>query len=242
MSSRAHPPELGSGQMFDRIANRYDLLNRVISLGFDRTWRHRTAQSLRPIGPRHILDLATGTGELAIELAHLYPNASVLGLDLAPLMLDIGAKKIAEQGLQHRVRLELGDASRLPFSSASFDACTMAFGIRNVADRRRVLAQMQRVTRPGGRLAILELSEPRGRLAPLLRLHVHGLVPLVGSVLAGASEYRYLSRSIAAFPAPEEFVLLLKAVGLRSVRVEAMMLGVLHLYLASVPAQHDLRP
>jgi demethylmenaquinone methyltransferase / 2-methoxy-6-polyprenyl-1,4-benzoquinol methylase len=225
-------PQPGSGPMFDRIANRYDLLNRVISLGLDRSWRRRTARALELAPHGCVLDLATGTADLALELAATYPTAHVVGLDEAPRMLAIGAHKVERRGLGTRIELVRGDAAGLPFAGASFDACTMAFGIRNMPDRKRVLGEMLRVLRPGGRVAILELSEPgRGWLGRMARWHVHGLVPRVGALLSGAEAYRYLARSIAAFPPPDEFLALLPAVGFERTRWEAMTWGVAHLYL-----------
>jgi demethylmenaquinone methyltransferase/2-methoxy-6-polyprenyl-1,4-benzoquinol methylase len=221
--------------MFDRIASRYDLLNRLISLGLDRGWRRRTARALE-LGPDgRVLDLATGTADLALELAATYPSARVVGLDPAPRMLAVGASKIERRGLGARVELVRGDASELPFAARSFDACTMAFGIRNMLDRVRVLAEIRRVLRPGGRVAILELTDPgRGGLGLIAHCHVHGLVPLVGALLSGAEAYRYLARSIAAFPPPDQFLPLLPAVGFERARVEAMTWGVAHLYLGDV--------
>ena len=225
-------PEPGSGPMFDRIASRYDLLNRVISLGLDRGWRRRTAKALELAPDGCVLDLATGTADLALELAATYPSARVVGLDQASRMLAIGARKVERRGLRARVELVRGDASELPFPAASFAACTMAFGIRNMPDRMRVLGELRRVLRPGGRVAILELTEPGGGwLGRVARCHVHGLVPRVGALLSGAEAYRYLARSIAAFPPPGEFVGSLGAAGFERTRVEAMTWGVAHLYV-----------
>jgi demethylmenaquinone methyltransferase/2-methoxy-6-polyprenyl-1,4-benzoquinol methylase len=232
MNDLGNVPESGSGPMFDRIASRYDLLNRIISLGLDRGWRRRTAKALELEPDGRVLDLATGTADLALELAATYPTARVVGLDPAPRMLAIGASKIVRRGLSSRVELVRGDASELPFAAESFDACSMAFGIRNMANRVRVLAEMRRVLRPGGRVAILELTDPgRGWLGLMARHHVHGLVPLLGALLSGGEAYRYLSRSIAAFPPPDQFLGLLSAVGFERPRVEAMTWGVAHLYL-----------
>ena len=193
----------GSGRMFDQIAHRYDLLNRINSLGLDRGWRKKTVASLglRPGG--RVLDLATGTADLPLEILRQAPEVTVVGLDPSPGMLDIGRRKVREDGLAEKVELIEGDAQALPFEDDAFDGITMAFGIRNVPDRGRALREMARVLRPGGRAAILELSEPRGGLmAPFARLHIHVVVPWVGSLLSGSAEYRYLQQSIEAFPAP----------------------------------------
>jgi len=227
---------LGSGQMFDGIAARYDLVNRVISLGIDQSWRRRTVRSLR-LGPgARVLDLATGTADLALLVANSEPNARVVGLDPSEKMLEIGRAKVEKAGLTARVELVAGDAERLPFPDRSFDGVCMAFGIRNVPDRDRALREMARVTRPGGRIAILELSEPRrGILGPLARFHVHTVVPYVGALLSGAPEYRYLQRSIAAFPPAAEFAERMRLAGLHIEAPAALTFGVCHLYVGERP-------
>lgn len=227
---------LGSGQMFDGIAARYDLVNRVISLGIDQSWRRRTVRSLQ-LGPgARVLDLATGTADLALLVATSEPSARVVGLDPSEKMLAIGRAKVEKAGLAERVELVTGDAEHLPFPDQSFDGVCIAFGIRNVPDRDRALREMTRVTRPGGRVAILELSEPRrGILGPLARFHVHTVVPYVGALLSGAPEYRYLQRSIAAFPPAEVFAERMRVAGLRIEAPDALTFGVCHLYVGERP-------
>lgn len=223
----------GSGAMFDGIAERYDLLNRILSLGIDQRWRRRTRAALEiPEGGR-ILDLATGTADLALLVARGAPTTTVVGLDPSEKMLEVGRQKVAAANLSDRIELVVGDAQELPFEDASFDGVCIAFGIRNVPDRPRALREMARVTRPNGRIAILELSEPRGGLlGPLARFHVHTVVPWLGSLLSGAKEYRYLQRSIAAFPAAEQFAALMGESNLEVLRVESLTFGVAHLYVA----------
>jgi demethylmenaquinone methyltransferase/2-methoxy-6-polyprenyl-1,4-benzoquinol methylase len=223
----------GSGAMFDRIAQRYDLLNRVLSLGLDRSWRDRAvrAAALGPSG--RALDLATGTGDLAIAIASRHGDCTVDALDPSRGMLDIARAKLDAHRLAGRVRLHEGDAQRLPFDDQSFDAVTMAFGIRNVPDRLAALREIRRVLRPLGRAVILELAEPSGGvLGPLARWHVHHVVPTVGALLSGAWEYRYLQRSIAAFPAPDRFAALMREAGLTDARWEPMTFGAATLYVA----------
>lgn len=219
----------GSGAMFDAIAQRYDLLNRLISFGVDQRWRARTVRAVGD-APR-VLDLATGTADLAIALAEANPEACVVGVDPSSRMLEVGRQKLGP--LADRVELVEGDAQALPFDDASFDATTIAFGIRNVPDRDRGLAEMARVTRPGGRVVVLELSDPQGGLvAPFARFHVHTVVPTLGAWLSGAREYRYLARSIAAFPPPAEFAQKMEAAGLAVVEVVPMTFGTCTLYVA----------
>jgi demethylmenaquinone methyltransferase / 2-methoxy-6-polyprenyl-1,4-benzoquinol methylase len=228
-------PRGGSGEMFDAIAPRYDLLNRLLSLGIDQRWRRLLVQSLQ-LGPgARVLDHATGTADLALMIARSGPAVHVLGLDPSSEMLRIGSAKVAAAGLSERVELRRGDAERLEgVASASFDGVSMAFGIRNVRDRASALREFARVTRPGGRVAILELSEPRGGLlGPLARWHVHSVVPWLGALLSGAREYRYLQASIAAFPPPGEFAQLMEQSGLSVQLIQPLTFGVCHLYVGT---------
>lgn len=223
----------GSGAMFDAIAPRYDLLNRVLSLGVDQGWRRRTVEALGLAPGCRVLDLATGTADLAIQIARREPTAIVIGLDPSTKMLARGRAKIAAAALADRIALVDGDAERLPFADASFDAIAMAFGIRNVSDRPRALIEMARVIRPNGRIALLELSEPRsGVIGPLARFHIHHVVPRLGALLSGAREYRYLQRSIAAFPPPDEFSAVMRASGLEVTEVASLTFGVAALFVA----------
>lgn len=236
------PPADGSGAMFDAIAERYDRLNRILSLGVDRRWRRRTVHALELPPGAEVLDLATGTGDLALAIAEGCPDVRVVGSDPSPRMLEIGERKIGERGLGERVRLELGDAQRLPFADDRFDGVSIAFGIRNVPDRRAALAEMARVVKPGGRVAILELSEPRkGLLAPLARFHIQTVVPRLGALLSGAREYRYLERSIAAFPPPDEFAEMMRRAGLEVLAVEPLTFGVCHLFVGRPAARGEER-
>lgn len=230
--TRAGAPRAGSGQMFDAIAERYDLLNRIISLGVDQRWRRKTVAALQLRAGERALDLATGTADLALLIARSHPSATVVGSDPSVNMLGVGTTKVHEAGLSHRVHLEEGDAQKLSYADDSFDGCTMAFGIRNVPDRSLALSEMARVVRPDGRIAILELSEPKhGALGPLARFHVHTVVPTLGGWLSGSKEYRYLQKSIAEFPEPDAFAAIMEGAGIEVLRVEPMMFGVAHLYV-----------
>lgn len=236
----AAAPRPGSGEMFDRIADRYDLLNRIISLGIDQGWRRRTVRALGLRSGQRALDLATGTGDLAIMIARMCPGVDVIGIDPSRKMLAVGDEKVARGGLSERVELQYGDAQALTLEDQSVDAITIAFGIRNVPDRLAALREMARVTRPGGVIALLELGEPRsGLLGPLARFHVHTVVPWLGALLSGAKEYRYLQTSIAGFPEPEAFCALMREAGLDEVRVEPLTFGVCHLYLGRAPSTRE---
>lgn len=227
----------GSGAMFDGIAARYDLLNRLNSLGADRRWRRTAAEALgldaAPGGAARVLDLASGTGDLAIAVARRYPGAVVQGIDPSPGMTCFGRRKVERSGLGDQIALGAGDAQNLAFPDNSFDAVTIAFGIRNVPDRDRALREMARVTRPGGRVAVLELGEPPpGFKGALARFHIRFVVPLVGGLLAGAEEYRYLERSIRAFPPAAEFSGLMAAAGLEPIETRSLTFGACNLFVA----------
>lgn len=226
---------LGSGAMFNAIAPRYDLLNRLISLGIDQSWRRKTVASLRLSPTDRALDLATGTADLAIMVARR-TGASVVGLDPSTEMMKVGSAKIARLGLSEQISLVEGDAEELPFADGTFSAICMAFGIRNVPDRSRALREMVRVTCAGGRVAILELSEPRsGLMGAGARFHMRRVVPWLGGLLSRSREYRYLPASIQRFPSPEAFCALMSEAGLRDVQAESLTFGVCQLFTAEVP-------
>jgi demethylmenaquinone methyltransferase / 2-methoxy-6-polyprenyl-1,4-benzoquinol methylase len=230
-------PAGGSGQMFDRIAARYDAMNRVLSFGLDRGWRRRTVRALQLGARPRVLDLATGTGDLAVDIARMHPGATVIGLDPSRQMLAVAQHKLARRQLADRISLVRGDAQALPYRDDEMDAATIAFGIRNVPDRVAALREMARVVRPGGRIAVLELGEPRqGLLARAARFHTRHVVPRLGALLSGAREYRYLQRSIAAFPPSAEFAAVMERAGLRVLEVTPLTFGVCTLYVA-VPAE-----
>lgn len=230
----AAEPQLGSGAMFDQIARRYDFVNRVLSLGLDKGWRRRTVRSLLLGESSRVLDLATGTGDLAIDIARMHPGATVVGLDPSKQMLAIAQDKVGRRSMADRVSLVLGDAQELPYRSCEFDAATIAFGIRNVPDRLAALREMARVVRPGGRVAVLELGEPRGKLlGRAARFHTRHVVPRLGALLSRSREYAYLQKSIAAFPPAEEFAALMTRAGLQVLEVTPLTFGACTLYVAT---------
>ena len=200
--------------MFDRIAPVYDLMNRVMTAGLDGRWRRLTAEAVVRPGDS-VLDGACGTGDLA--LAGVKAGASrVTGLDFSERMLERARRKSAQ------VDWVRGDLLALPFSDGSFDAATVGFGVRNVADLERALAELRRVLRPGGRLAILEITRPRGILRPFFSLWFDRIVPLLGKVLPGGSAYTYLPASVKRFPDAEALVALMRAHGFGDVRVRLL--------------------
>jgi len=218
--------------LFDNVAARYDLLNRVLSLGLDRGWRRALARSLGP-EPRHVLDVATGTGDVAIEVARTHPEATVVGVDPSRPMLNAAARKVRRLGFESRIRLVEGVAERLPFEEGEFDAVTIAFGIRNTREPRRSLEEMRRVCRPGGRLCVLEFTMPTNRLfVPLYSIYLGRLIPLVGSLFGMRREYEWLATSIPAFAQREEFERLLAESGFAPLPRKELGLGTVALYVA----------
>lgn len=227
-------PRGGTGAMFDEIAHRYDLLNRVMSFGVDQGWRRRTVDALALAPGDRVLDVATGTGDLAFEILRRHPSLEVVGVDPSPRMLAVARAKADREALGARFAAELGDARALPFADGAFAASCIGFGIRNVPDRPLALRELARVTRPGGRVAVLELSEPRGGLlGPLARFHIRTVVPRLGAFLSGARQYRYLQQSIAAFPPPNEFAAVIAGAGLELLRAEELTFGVCCLFVAA---------
>ena len=224
----------GSGEMFDRIAARYDFLNRVMSLGMDRSWRNATAKALKLKPGHRVLDLATGTADLALEIASRDPSLVVVGLDPSTQMLEVGRRKVTRSAYAKQIELVEGDAQALPFENQSFDGVCIAFGIRNVPNRLQALREMVRIVRPGGRVCVLELSEPsEGFFGTMARFYVHVVVPRLGSWLSGEREYRYLQQSIAAFPKAEDFAAVMREAGLDVLAIDRLGFGACHLYVAS---------
>jgi len=226
----------GSGEMFDGIARRYDRMNTVLSFGLHHLWRRRLVTAMGSLeAADEVLDVACGTADVAIAAARSAPGLRDTGLDPSRGMLAIGEDKVRAARLGERVTLTVGDAQAMPFAEDRFAASTISFGIRNVPDRAAGLREMARVTRPGGRVCILELGVPRtGLLAPFARLHVRYVVPLLGRLFAGEAEYRYLQQSVDGFPAPEEFAVLMTDAGLRDVTVSPQSFGAAHLYVGVV--------
>ncbi|MEO1085044.1 MAG: bifunctional demethylmenaquinone methyltransferase/2-methoxy-6-polyprenyl-1,4-benzoquinol methylase UbiE [Acidobacteriota bacterium] len=223
----------GSGAMFDRIAGRYDLLNRLMSFGLDTRWRRHLVKGLELKPGSRVLDLATGTADVALEILRQEPDAQVIGLDPSPNMLDLGREKVSAKSLDGRIELRGGIAEELPFEDDSFDGVTISYGIRNVPDRPKALQEMNRVVKPGGRICILEATEAQGNpLAFGARFYVHQVIPRIGAWLSGAKEYRYLQSSIAAFPAPADFEDMMRAAGLEPLRRRGMTFGANTLFIA----------
>ena len=216
--------------MFGRIVPRYDLMNRIMTGGLDRRWRRRTAAAVRPAGAR-ALDLATGTGDLALALIDAGARL-VVGADFTLGMLAAAQAKVAPGARPPaRILLCAGDALRLPFADESFDCAVNGFLLRNVADLPRTLAELHRVLAPGGRLACLEITHPPKALRPFFRLYFDGLVPIMGRLIAGdAAAYRYLPDSLRPFPTADRLARMLVAVGFEEVRYQRLGFGTVALH------------
>ncbi len=221
--------------MFDAIASRYDLLNHLLSAGLDLYWRRRAIAALRLRGGETIVDLCTGTADLALAAAGSNPApARVVGLDFAARMLALGAAKIARRGGGRAVHLAQADVTALPVGSGTVDAATVAFGIRNVESPDRVFEEVWRVLTSGGRFAMLEFSLPRNPvIRPLYLWYFRHILPLVGRLVSGHhSAYTYLPASVSTFPEPERITASLRAAGFEEVRADPLTLGVVYLYIA----------
>lgn len=213
--------------MFGGIARRYDLANHTLSCGIDFYWRKRAANTVASWRPCKILDLATGTGDLALALQKKLPDAEVTGVDFLPEMLELAQRKGVRQTI-------LGDAMKLPFPNGSFDCVTIAFGLRNMENWRGALVEMSRVLRRNGHLLVLEFSLPTGSiLRPIYRFYLHHCLPLLGSILTGKkSAYDYLGHSIEQFPSGRAMVDLIEASGFEHATLQPLTRGIVTIYTA----------
>ena len=219
--------------MFDAIAPRYDLLNRVLSLGLDQSWRRRAVRSLALTGRERVLDVCTGTADVAIA-ASRGGAARVVGIDFATVMLELGAAKIQASGGRDPILLARGDATCIPAQTASVDAATVAFGIRNVEHPERACRELARTLKPGGRLAILEFGAPTiPGLRSIYRLYFQWLLPQIGRVVSHhEGAYSYLPASVGTFPSPADFMTSLRQSGFRDVEAIPLTFGIVYLYTA----------
>ena len=220
-------------RMFSAIAPRYDFLNRLLSAGRDRVWRREAIRATRLPTDGRLLDVCTGTADMALETARQFPTATIAGVDFSGPMIDRGRQKVADARLAGRVVLSVAPAEALPFPDGAFDAATVAFGLRNVPDRRLALAEMRRVLKPGGRAVVLEFTTPPGRLFRRLYLwYFHRVLPVIGGLISGhRSAYAYLPASVGEFPPPKELTAWMEQAGFRDVSYRLLTGGIVAIHV-----------
>ena len=220
-------------EMFDNIAPKYDLLNHTLSMSIDRVWRRRVVGEVRRAKPGRILDVATGTGDLAIAMARRIRDVQVLGVDLSEQMLAVARRKIEARGLDGRIVLDRGDAERLAVADASVDVATVAFGVRNFGDLGAGLRELARTIKPGGKVVILEFLRPRNRVfRALYEFYSYKILPRIGGLVSRDKRaYEYLPASVGEFPAPEEFMAMMARAGFRNCRARSQSFGIAQIYI-----------
>lgn len=217
--------------MFDGIAHKYDFLNRLLSFRIDVLWRKRVIEILRPFKPQSILDVATGTADLAIALAGLKPK-NIVGIDISANMLEVGRQKVAAQEMTKLIQLQKADCEVLPFASDSFDAVTVAFGVRNFENLNKGLSEIQRVLKPEGQLVILEFSKvKKAPIKQFYHLYFRYITPVVGKIFSkSSSAYTYLPNSVQVFPEGEEMCVILQNLGYKKVICKSLSFGIASIY------------
>lgn len=220
-------------QMFDQIAPRYDFLNHFLSMGVDKLWRKKAVRLLKRHRPLKILDVATGTGDFAIETVKIMPH-EIVGFDLSEQMLRVGEEKVKRLQLDHLIRFQKGDSENMPFAGESFDAITVAFGVRNFENLEKGLQEFLRVLKPGGVAVILEFSRPRSfPFRQLYLFYFKHILPRIGGVISkDASAYTYLPESVMAFPDGQDFLNILKRAGFTRSRQLRLTFGIATIYEA----------
>jgi demethylmenaquinone methyltransferase/2-methoxy-6-polyprenyl-1,4-benzoquinol methylase len=220
-------------QMFDHIAPKYDFLNHFLSMGIDRLWRKKAVSMLRTHHPERVLDVASGTGDFAIETAKISPS-EIIGFDLSGQMIRVGAEKVKRLGLDRLIRFEKGDSEQMPFPPGSFDAITVAFGVRNFENLEKGLQEFYRVLRPGGVAMILEFSRPRAfPFKQLYMFYFRHILPFIGGMVSkDSSAYTYLPESVMAFPDDQDFLDILARIGFSRSRQRRLTMGIATIYEA----------
>ena len=222
--------------MFTTIAHRYDFLNMVLSLGIDKRWRKFAISQLPKPDNARYLDVATGTGDVALEIVRSIPGSKVNGVDFSEGMLEIGKAKVRNAGLGDRIDMSFGDATDLPFEENIFDGSIIAFGIRNVQNYKKGISEMGRVVKKGGRVVILEFTTVQNRIIkPFYRFYISKVLPFIGEVISGKKgAYKYLPESMLAFPSPEELKKTMCETGLGDVKYYKLTLGVAAVHVGTV--------
>lgn len=223
---------LQTREMFTSIAPRYDFLNRLLSVGQDKYWRKRAVDLLDPMGRDHILDVATGTCDIVIEIASRNLSVRIFGIDFSQRMLDLGRIKIARNGYNQAVSLQIGSGECLPFADESFDGVICAFGIRNFADVQLGLREFFRVLKPGGRVVVLEFSIPQNQfLKTAYEWYFNLILPKIGNIISGHSNaYSYLPESVANFPSQKKFIKWIEKIGFKKVSFSELTFGIVSIH------------
>ncbi|ARS34029.1 bifunctional demethylmenaquinone methyltransferase/2-methoxy-6-polyprenyl-1,4-benzoquinol methylase UbiE [Pontibacter actiniarum] len=217
--------------MFNNIAGKYDFLNHFLSAGIDIIWRKKAVSLLAPQKPKQVLDIATGTADFAIETLRLNPD-KITGVDISEGMLAVGREKLAKKGLTNKIELKYGDSENLPFEDNTFDAITVAFGVRNFENLEKGLAEMHRVLKPGGMAVVLEFSKPRSfPMKQLYQFYFKNILPVVGKLVSkDNAAYTYLPESVQAFPDGQDFLNIYQKVGFRSTKWHSLTFGISSIY------------
>lgn len=221
-------------KMFDSISGKYDFLNHFLSLGIDISWRRKAIKLLSSLAPKQILDVATGTGDFAIEALKLNPE-QVIGVDISEGMLEVGRAKMKDKKLDHKIELMYGDSENLPFEENKFDAVIVAFGVRNFENLERGLVEMLRVLRPGGKVVVLEFSKPgKFPFKQIYNFYFRFVLPKIGRwVSKDSSAYTYLPESVQAFPDGEGFLKILNRLGYKNTSCKSLTFGISSLYIGT---------
>jgi len=221
--------------MFDSIAKRYDFLNRFLSLGIDQGWRKKAIAYLNDKQINHLLDIATGTADMALMAHKQIQPIAITGIDISEGMMQYGRIKIEQKGLAHKIKLSLGDSTAIPFEAAKFDGAMVAFGVRNFANLEKGLAEIYRVLTPGSKLVILEFSQPTSFwFKPIYTFYMKWVTPTIGKLFSGNKEaYAYLNESVIAFPEGAAFLTILEQAGFKNVSQEKLSLGICSIYCGS---------
>jgi len=222
-------------KMFDSIAGKYDFMNRFLSAGIDVQWRKKAIRQLTDINPRKILDVATGTADVAIMTQSILKPDQIIGIDISEGMLELGRKKVEKLGLNKTIELHTGDSETINYPDNTFDAITVAFGVRNFENLEKGLSEMRRVLKPGGKLVVLEFSKPRQTgFKSLYQVYMNIVAPGVGKFFTNnRNAYQYLNESVQAFPEREDFIRIMKQTGYANTYFKPLSLGICCIYCGS---------